>query len=274
MSIYSQYAGEIESEKYQAGIYIDTYYNRLLAYEGYKAEVIDFMRQNGISQEVSVLDVGCGTGWFLDLLQQQGWNNLSGLDLSPDMLVIAKQMVPAAKLYEAPIQELDYAAEKYDVITCLATLHHMPDLKFVANKLFSLLNPGGKLIVHEPNKDWFYGRYTLWRVLMRTFYAPLRIKNHFRVKKLREPWKMVPPSPHHEDVRTVDLVTTLQCAGFQSLNVTYKNTLMRVLEGMLFRDSVFDRLLYRFVRSFDQSFLDRLAIDRGGAVLLCFQKPE
>jgi len=268
----NQYAGEIESEKYQAKIYIDTYYTRLLAYEGYKNEVVDLMKEAGIAQHDSILDVGCGTGWFLSLLQRQGWTQLNGLDISPDMLVIAKQMVPAATFHEAPIQDIGDVGG-YDVITCLGTLHHMPDIEIVAEKLFSLLKPGGKLIVHEPNEDWFYEQSKMWRALMKLFYAPLRIKNHSRVKALREPWEAVPPSPHHEDVHVDDLVATLQQAGFKLVNSAYKNTLMRVLEGMLFRDSGFDRQLYGLIRSIDRLLLDRLAGNRGGAALLYLQRP-
>ena len=270
----NQYAGEIESEKYQAKIYIDTYYNRLLAYEGYKNEVVNLMEDAGISKNASILDVGCGTGWFLSLLQREGWEKLNGLDISPDMLTIARQMNPDAMFYEAPIQEISDDSERYDVITCLGTLHHMPDIDIVAEKLLLLLKPGGKLIVHEPNEDWFYERSKLWRVVMKFFYSPLRLKNHYRIKKLREPWELVPPSPHHEDIHVDDLIATLQQAGFKLVKTEYKNTLMRVLEGMLYRNSGFDRQLYRFIRSIDRLFLDRLAGARGGAALLCLQKPE
>ena len=270
----SQYAGEIESEKYQANIYIDTYYNRLLAYEGYKNEVVDLMKEVGISQNHSILDVGCGTGWFLSLLQRQGWTQLNGLDISLDMLAIAREMVTVATFYEVPIQEIGDAVQEYDAIICLGTLHHMPDIEIVAEKLFSLLKPGGKLIVHEPNEDWFYEQSRIWRAIMKLFYAPLRIKNHSRVKALREPWEVVPPSPHHEDIHVDDLIETLQKAGFRLVNKAYKNTIMRVLEGMLFRDSGFDRSLYGLIRSIDRLLVDRLAGIRGGAALLYLQKQE
>jgi len=62
LTINQIYAKEIESEKYSADIYIDTYYTRLLAYEGYKNEVIDFMAE--LKQDMPLLDVGCGTGFF------------------------------------------------------------------------------------------------------------------------------------------------------------------------------------------------------------------
>lgn len=176
----SQYAGEIESQKFQANIYIDTYYNRLLAYEGYKNEVVHLMEDAGISKRGGILDVGCGTGWFLSLLKRHGWVELNGLDISPDMLVIAREMNPSATFYETPIQGIsDVTGQEYDVITCLGTLHHMPDIKMVAEKLFFLLKPGGRLIAHEPNEDWFYEQSRLWRTIMKLFYTPLRIKNHW-----------------------------------------------------------------------------------------------
>ena len=270
----SNYAGEIESEKYQAKIYIDTYYTRLLAYEGYKNEVVDLIKKIEISHNQSILDVGRGTGWFLSLLQRQGWTQLNGLDISPDMLAIARELVSDATFYETPIQEISYAVVGHDAIICLDTLHHMPDKDVVSEKLFSLLKPGGKLIVHEPNEDWFYEQSKFWRAIMKLFYAPLRIKNHSRVKALREPWEAVPPSPHHEDIHVDGLVATPQRAGFELINTTYKNTLMRVMEGMLFRDSGFDRQLYRLVRFIDRFLADRVAGIRGGAALLVLEKPE
>ena len=271
----SKYAGEIESEKHQANIYIDTYYNKLLAYEGYKDEVVYFMEDAGISKNSSILDVGCGTGWFLSLLQRQGWSQLNGLDISPDMLVIARKMLPNATYYEAPIQEInDVHGGGYDVITCLGTLHHMPDIEVVAEKLFFLLKPGGKLIVHEPNEDWFYEQSRLSRTVMRLCYSPLRIKNHSRIKALREPWKRVPPSPHHEDIHVEELITKLQQAGFKLVKTEYKNALMRVVEGMLFRNSSFDRKLYSFIRSIDRLLVDKLARNRGGAALLYLERPQ
>jgi len=266
-----QYSLEIESEKYQAEIYIDTYYTKLLAYEGYKQEVMKSMADLPVSS--SILDVGCGTGWFLSMLRDRKWHRLAGLDISPDMLEIANAIVPEAILHEAPIQEYAESAEGgYEVITCLGTLHHMPDLDRVAQSLYMLLKPGGVMIVHEPNEEWFYEHSTLLRGVMRTLYAPLRIKNNRRVHDLRQPWKQVPPSPHHEDVAIDYLLDVLQKSGFVVETLQFKNTLMRVFEGMLFRDSSFDRWLYRTVRWLDENIFDRFAGKSAGATLLRLRK--
>lgn len=265
------YAEEIESERHQAAIYIDTYYTRLLAYEGYKTEVVEFM--SDLSHDAPLLDVGCGTGWFLELLYRQGWHDLSGLDISPDMLTLAHKLVPTAQLHKAPIEEFTEAAGGYQVLTCLGTLHHMPNLDRVAASLVKLLQPGGTLIVHEPNKDWFYEQSPFLRGIMRCFYAPLRIKNTLRVRALRAPWASIPPSPHHEDVASDELIRVLQNAGLVLEDARFKNTLMRVLEGMLFRDSAIDCRLYRIVRWFDSTIFDAMAGQRAGAALLRFRKP-
>lgn len=264
------YAQEIESEKYQATIYVDTYYSRLIAYEGYKHEVLALMGK--LPRDARVLDVGCGTGWFLSLLGSQGWTDLSGLDISPDMLAIAKEMIPQAKLHQAPIEEFSPSTGVYDVITCLGTLHHMPNLERVAGKLYELLAPGGTLIIHEPNEDWFYESSSVLRGLTRVLYAPLRAKNARRVNALRKPWKDIPASPHHEDIPIDDLIAAIKQSGLTVERIQFGNTLMRVLEGMLFRESKLDQRIYKGVKVLDRLLLDRIATRRAGSALVCLRR--
>ena len=267
-----QYYLEIESSKFQVDIYIDTYYKKLLAYEGYKQEVMSFI--SDMPTDSRIFDVGCGTGWFLSMLKRHEWTCLAGLDISPDMLRIAKDMVPEATFYAAPIQEYaDSAGGEYDLITCLGTLHHMPDLERVARSLYALLKPGGVLLVHEPNEDWFYEKSKVLRGVMRLIYAPLRIKNSRRVQALREPWEKVPPSPYHEDVDISELLNILKQSGFEVEKLAFKNTIMRVFEGMLFRESAFDRRLCKTIRWLDQNFCDRFVGKRAGGALIRLRKP-
>jgi len=264
------YAQEIESEKYQAAIYVDTYYSRLIAYEGYKQEVLDFMGH--LPRHARVLDVGCGTGWFLSLLKKQGWTDLSGLDISPDMLAIAKEAIPQARLHQAPIEEFSAGSGTYDVITCLGTLHHMPNLGKVAARLHDLLAPGGTLIIHEPNEDWYYESSPVLRGLTRVLYTPLRVKNARRVRALRQPWKDIPASPHHEDIPIDELIAAIKPSGLTVERIQFGNTLMRVLEGMLFRESELDQKIYKVVRALDRSLLDRIASRRAGSAMVCLRR--
>ncbi|MGL4860548.1 MAG: class I SAM-dependent methyltransferase [Enterobacteriaceae bacterium] len=243
----SVYLGEIESEKYQSKIYDDIFYKKILAYEGYKSELITFMQKNNVGVNAKLLDVGCGTGWFLTLLSKNGYSNLTGLDISPDMLKVAKQKLPNIDFIEKPIQEVNSNIE-YDAITCVGALHHMPDLERVCEKLFLLLRPGGMLIIHEPNEDWWYENSIIMRVIVKLLYAQIRIKNWKKNKNLRAPWANIPQSPHHQDIAIDELINTLAKCGFSLVNIEYKNAFMRVFEGMLFKNSSIDRLLYKFIK--------------------------
>lgn len=264
------YAKEIESERHQAAIYIETYYERLVAYEGYKTAVLDCMRD--LPREARVLDVGCGAGWFLALLHRQGWRNLSGLDISPDMLGIARGLAPSARFFQTPVEEFASSGGQFDVVTCLGTLHHMPDLARVVSSLRELLTPGGLLIVHEPNEDWYYEHHALLRALTRIAYTPVRLKNWARVRDLRRLWAEVPPSPHHEDIAIDELLRTLRAGGFEVEDARFGDTLTRAFEGMLFRASPVDQAIYRSVRWLDRACLDAVARQRAGSALLRLRK--
>lgn len=69
------------------------------------------------------------------------------------------------------------------------------------------------------------------------------------------------------------LTGSLEKARLVLEQARFKNTFMRVLEGMLFRESAFDCVLYRLVRWVDNTILDPLSGKRAGAALLLFRKP-
>ena len=72
----------------------------------------------------SLLELGCGTGVMLAGLA--GDMTMTGVDLSPQMLAIAAETVPGARLVEADITSFALGA-KFDVAICVFdTLNHLP----------------------------------------------------------------------------------------------------------------------------------------------------
>lgn len=187
------------------------------------------------------------------------------------MLQIARKRVPNAVFHQSPIEEFRVNEAGFDLITCIGTLHHMPDLDRVAHALFSLMKPDGVLVVLEPNAQWWYKTCPFARLVTRLIYAPLRIKNYKRIKRLRAPWENIPESPHHKDIVFEELDKHLSAAGFRLEYVAYKNGLMRVFEGMLFRESFVDRVLYRLVRFLDSHMFDRLIGQRSASIIARFR---
>jgi len=99
-----------------------------------------------------VLDLGCGTGENIIPLLERG-ARVTAIDISPDLIAIAKQRLRDANL-EAFVTVGDaYATglpdESVDVIFCMALIHHL-DIKLVRDEMWRVLRRGGAIILREP----------------------------------------------------------------------------------------------------------------------------
>jgi len=103
-----------------------------------------------------VLDVGCGTGVFLEKAIAAGFD-ATGIDASPEMISLASQRVGSEHVKVARMQDLN-ELEVYDAIVSLCwsfnyvTSFH--EAEEVLGRLCKALKPGGLLILqiaHAPN---------------------------------------------------------------------------------------------------------------------------
>jgi len=76
---------------------------------------------------VRLLDAGCGTGEFLALALERG-AIASGIDLSPDMLAVARRRAPEAELREGDITKLPYDDDAFDVVTAFNAVQFTDDV--------------------------------------------------------------------------------------------------------------------------------------------------
>jgi 2-polyprenyl-3-methyl-5-hydroxy-6-metoxy-1,4-benzoquinol methylase len=102
----------------------------------------------------SLLDLGCGQGKFLGYLHLRGYTNITGVDISPEQVNLARSAVQDARIHEMDM--LDFLAGKnncYDCISALDVIEHLEKdrvLHFL-EAVFNALNPGGRLILQTPN---------------------------------------------------------------------------------------------------------------------------
>ncbi|WP_199440846.1 class I SAM-dependent methyltransferase [Umezawaea beigongshangensis] len=89
----------------------------------------------------TALDVGCGTGALAGKLARRGLD-VEALDVSADVLARARPH-PGVRYRCADVTTADLG--RHDVITCLASLHHVPFE--TVSRLRDALAPGGVLIV-------------------------------------------------------------------------------------------------------------------------------
>lgn len=98
----------------------------------------------------SLLDIGCGTGYLIDMLQRQKNALYCGLDLSPEMLKMAKQKLPqSVYLTEGSADSLPYEDNSFDVVTCIQSFHHYPKPEKSMSEAYRVLKPGGLYIISD-----------------------------------------------------------------------------------------------------------------------------
>ncbi|WP_299318270.1 class I SAM-dependent methyltransferase [uncultured Maribacter sp.] len=104
-------------------------------------------------QEKKLLDIGCGTGEFLISAKNENWETV-GVELNDS----ARKKAIDKKL--EIFKSLDHLNDqKFDVITLWHVLEHLPNLDKQINKIASLLNKNGTLIIAVPNYKSYDAQY-------------------------------------------------------------------------------------------------------------------
>lgn len=116
-------------------------------------------------QAKSILDIGCGRGFILYYLKKYlGFRTAIGTQISRPAAEFAQNKL-ALKIYQADLLEIDFGEQKFDIITMLHVLEHVPNPEEYVAKIYTLLNKGGVFLIEVPNfKAWsrkIAGKYWL-----------------------------------------------------------------------------------------------------------------
>jgi len=104
-----------------------------------------------------VLDVGCGGGLLAEALARQG-ADVTAIDLAPGMIEVARLHAAESGLridYRvAAAEELARSMpQRFDVVTCMEMLEHVPEPAAMTVTLARLLRPGGAAFVSTLNRN-------------------------------------------------------------------------------------------------------------------------
>ncbi|MGW3105107.1 class I SAM-dependent methyltransferase [Streptomyces sp. NPDC001100] len=95
------------------------------------------------------LDVGCGSGDLVRLLAGRATGVVDGIDSDPEIIGRARELTPPGVPVAFSVADASAAGlpvGPYDVITCVAALHHLP-LAETLTRFRDQLAPGGTLVV-------------------------------------------------------------------------------------------------------------------------------
>lgn len=104
-----------------------------------------------------ILDIGCGNGNFSKYISDKGFN-CEGIDLSPEMLRIARKRVPGIKFTLKDMRKLDYGADSFDGLIVAYSLIHIPSDQVISTLqgFKKILKPEGVVLLitqkGEPDK--------------------------------------------------------------------------------------------------------------------------
>ena len=107
-------------------------------------------------RDMKILDVGCGSGYFLSSLASRGFRNLYGIE--PDTTLVNK--IPpgiAVEIKNSRVEDIAFEDCTFDVVVVQSVLHHLKGLdayKISCGQIHRVLKPGGLIFISEPGVYW------------------------------------------------------------------------------------------------------------------------
>jgi 2-polyprenyl-3-methyl-5-hydroxy-6-metoxy-1,4-benzoquinol methylase len=145
-------------------------------------------RSRGAPGAGRVLDVGAGSGAFLKLARERGWD-VEGVELSPELAARAAG-VSGANVVVGDFASAVFAHASFDAITMWDVLEHTADPGVVLDRARDLLRPGGVLVVFTIDAGSLFNvaGHIAWRLSLGRMTSPLELlydkrHNHYFTSK-------------------------------------------------------------------------------------------
>jgi len=127
--------------------------------EGLASKLLNLIAETGAKR---VLEVGCGTGHWLSILQDQ--TQAVGLDHSLGMLQKAAEKRGKFSLIQGDALQLPFSDKSFDLVFCANALHHFKNPSAFITGAYELLKDNGVLAVigmnpHSLQDRWFIYDY-------------------------------------------------------------------------------------------------------------------
>jgi SAM-dependent methyltransferase len=136
-------------------------------YRGRREIVRTELERLPLPPHAEVLDAGCGSGRTLEDLVAYG--SVQGVELDPDAAAFAAAR-GCGEVKVGTLEELPWEPDRFDLITCLDVLEHVPDDHRALSELRRVASPGGWLLATVPaypalwslhdRANYHYRRYT------------------------------------------------------------------------------------------------------------------
>jgi ubiquinone/menaquinone biosynthesis C-methylase UbiE len=121
-----------------------------LAKKNFFNSAIEYLTANIAKSEKTILDVGCGYGYFLESTSKRGWKSL-GIEIVQEAAESAKEKIGTENIFEGKLKEAKFCDNSFDAITLWDVLAIVDDPYDELKECYRLLKKGGKIGLRTRN---------------------------------------------------------------------------------------------------------------------------
>lgn len=169
-----------------------------------------------------VLDVGCGNGRLLNLIQDKKVSYV-GLDVSPRLIKIAEQAFPGYQFIVGDVLNLSFTDNSFDKVFAMALLHQVPSKKLRLKALSEIQR------VLKKDGLFFLTVWNLWqkryfKYVIKNIFKKIAFLSKLDFKDALIPWKKDSQSTvwrYYHAFTLKELVKLTQASGFEIIKADY-----------------------------------------------------
>lgn len=147
--------------------------------------VIDFLKK-----ECTVLDIGCGPGFWVRQFCRMGLN-VSACDISTAAVELTKKSLELydlkADVREGNAEKLLYKDESFDHVNCQGVIHHTPNTEMCISEFHRVLKPNGTACFSVYHRNFILRSPLLLKIVSKLIGHRVALEGRGRENILREP---------------------------------------------------------------------------------------
>jgi len=130
-------------------------------YELFRERYLSLIKE--FPKNTAIIDLGCGTGYMLQFLKREGFQNLNGIDISEQQVNKARN-----KGLNADVSNIfdffNVNKKKFDIVFALDVVEHFykHELLEFFTGINCLLNENGIIIIHTPNGEGLFPQHIIY----------------------------------------------------------------------------------------------------------------
>jgi len=123
-----------------------------------------------------VLDIGCSSGVFLDMMKTRGWD-VAGVELCSGFVNMARELFGLESIFNGTLEEARFENKSFDLITMWDLIEHVPNTLSLLKEVERILRPNGLLLILTPSEDSLIKYLTniSYRITLGYFKLPISV---------------------------------------------------------------------------------------------------